>query len=276
METVKWRFLDTGKGSAFFNMALDDAVVEAVSRNSSPPTFRLYEWEPNAITFGYNQNIDGSIDTERCKKDKVDITRRITGGRAVFHKNEIAYSVIGFIDDPYLGGNLMETYLSISRVLVEGFSKLGINTEINRARLEKGIPDANQRLLPCFLITSRFEITLDGKKLVGSAQRRFSKIFLQQGSIITGQGQEKIVDYMKNNEITSEYKKRLDDLSVDLKSKLNGHFSKKALKTSLFNTFKKTVDNRCVYENPKEEELNRAERLIEERYSSKGWIYRDV
>ncbi len=275
METVKWRFLDTGKESAFFNMALDEAVIDAVQNKGSPPTFRLYEWSPSAITFGYNQNIAGSIDTGRCMADEVDITRRLTGGRAVFHTNEIAYSIIGFIDDPSFGGNLMDTYRSISKVLVEGFDLLGITAEMSRTGLKKRIQDTNRHVLPCFLITSRFEITLDGKKLVGSAQRRFKDLFLQQGSIIMGPGHERIVDYMEDNELASIYKKRLNDWSTDLESKRNGRFTIDNLKRSLVQAFNKTVGMRCECGNPTQEELKQTERLIKERYSSKGWIFKD-
>ena len=58
MEMVKWRFLDTGKGNAFFNMALDEAILKAVGKDASPPTFRLYGWNPDAVTFGYSQDIE--------------------------------------------------------------------------------------------------------------------------------------------------------------------------------------------------------------------------
>ena len=275
VETVKWRFLDTGKGSAFFNMALDDAIVDAVGRGFSPPVFRVYEWSPGAITIGYSQKIGDIIDINRCKIDGVDITRRLTGGRAVFHKDELAYSVIGTADDPHFGGNIMDTYRSINTVLADGLNSLGIEAKIIRARMEKGIPNTNRRLFPCFLITSRFEITLDGKKLVGSAQRRLRGLFLQQGSIIIGPGHERITEYMKDRELASEYQKRLSEGSIDLKSKLDGRFSISRLKTALFNSFKKTVGMNFYFEDPGPEELLHTKRLIEEQYSSKGWIFGD-
>lgn len=272
---VKWRFLDTGKGSAFFNMALDEAILNAVGKDASPPTFRLYEWNPSAVTFGYFQDIKRLINIERCKVDGVDITRRLTGGRAVFHKNEITYSVVSSTGDPCFGGNNIDTYQSINKVLVESFNLLGINARINRGGIGKGIPSANRRLLPCFLTTSKFEITLDGKKLVGSAQRRLNGLFLQQGSILIEPGYERITEYLKGNISVAEYKKRLSEGTVDLKSKLNGTFSVSSLKASLFDTFKKMVGLKCEFEDATHEELKHTERLIEERYKSKGWIFGD-
>ena len=275
METTKWRFLDTGKGNAFFNMALDEAILKAVGKDASPPTFRLYGWNPDAVTFGYSQDIERLINIESCKIDDVDITRRLTGGHAVFHKNEVAYSMVGSIDDPCFGGNIMDTYQSINKVLVESFNLLGINAKINCGGTEKGIPNSIRRLLPCFLITSRFEITLDGKKLVGSAQRRFNGLFLQQGSILIGPGHERIINYIKDNEMASEFKERLSDWSIDFKSKFNDNFSIVSLKKSILSVFKKTVDTGYEFEYPTQEELKHTNRLIEERYKSKGWIFGD-
>ena len=272
---VKWRFLETGKGNAFFNMALDEAILDAVGKDASPPTFRLYEWSPDAVTFGYYQNIDRLINIECCRADGVDITRRLTGGRTVFHKNEIAYSVIGSIDDPCFGGNIIDTYQSINKVLVESFNLLGIDAKINRGGVEKGIPNLNRRLLPCFLTTYKFEIILDSKKLVGSAQRRFNGLFLQQGSILIGPGHERIINYMKDNELASEFKKRLSERSIDLKSKFNDKFNIISLKKSILNVFEKTTDAGYEFEYPTQKELKYTDRLIDERYKSKGWILGD-
>ena len=272
MERIKWRFLDTGKENAFFNMALDEAIVCAVGRGISPPAFRLYEWSPDAVTFGYSQNVADIINIEHCKSDGVDITRRLTGGHAVFHKNESAYSVVGVIDDPHFGGSIMDTYRSINKVLAEGFNVLGIDAKISHGRLGKCITGTNLKIAPCFVTASKFEITLDGKKLVGSAQRRFKRLFLQQGSILIGLGSEKITEYMIDNNLAAEYRKLLAERSIDLKSKLNGNFNINSLKISLFDSFKKTAGLNCKYEVPAQEELKLTERLIEERYSSKGWV----
>ncbi len=86
---LTWRFLDTGKESAIFNMALDEAIFCAVRKGESPPTIRFYEWLPEAVTVGYSQRTDEVIDCEKCFKDGVDVAKRPTGGRVVYHKNEI-------------------------------------------------------------------------------------------------------------------------------------------------------------------------------------------
>ena len=95
-------------------MALDEAILHAVSMGVSPPTFRLFEWEPSAVTLGFSQKGGAGIDCERCEADGITVTRRLTGGRAVFHAGETAYSVIGPLDDPAFGGSIMDTYREIS------------------------------------------------------------------------------------------------------------------------------------------------------------------
>ena len=201
METVKWRFLDSGKGSAFFNMALDEAILKTVMQGVSTPTFRVYEWTQNALTFGYSQKIDDIIDRAQIEKDRIEITRRLTGGRAVFHCKEIAYSIVCSNDDPNFGGNITDTYKSVSNIIVNGFRALGISAEMSLGNLPENVDKTKRFSAPCFAIASKYEVTLDGKKIVGSAQRRFRKYFLQQGSILFGPGHERLAEYLVNHDV---------------------------------------------------------------------------
>ena len=270
-ETVKWRFLDTGKGNAIFNMAMDEAILSSVRSGVSPPVFRIYEWKSDAITFGYSQNILNIVDVEKCASNGIEITRRLTGGRAVYHKNELAYSVTGFIDDERFGGTIAGTYRSISAVLAAGLNDRGIGAEITGEKTGAAVPRSRQPE-PCFLTASKFEITLDGKKIVGSAQRRFKNVFLQQGSIITGPGSEKIADYMIARDLADEYGKLLAERMIDLRSHSRGQFSETALKDSLFDSFERAAGVTCEHGKPTCEELEHTKRLIEERYGSEGWV----
>ncbi|MFC1540995.1 biotin/lipoate A/B protein ligase family protein [Candidatus Latescibacterota bacterium] len=269
---IKWRFLDTGKGNAIFNMAMDEALVTSVRKGNSSPVFRLFEWENDAITFGYSQNVSDIIDIVKCKSDGIEITRRLTGGRAVYHKNEIAYSVVGFTDDRCFGGSIIDTYGSISRILADGLKMIGIKAEISSEK-PIDIPVESRKTEPCFLTASRFEITLDGNKIVGSAQRRFKNLFIQQGSILTGPGSEKIAEYMKNENLASEYGKLLAKRMINLKSQSDGQFSVNNLKKSLFHSFAIASDVHCEHENPTDEELKLTEKLISGRYGSEGWVH---
>ncbi|MCE5249237.1 lipoate--protein ligase family protein [bacterium] len=266
-----WRFLDMEKGSAFFNMAFDEAVMHQVKCGASPPTFRVYGWAPPAITLGYSQPADEAVDFERCIGDGIDVTKRPTGGRAVYHDEEIAYAVVAPVDDPRFGGSIMESYSSVSRVLCDALNAVGVNASIESGRTgREAAPHAMHN--PCFLSTSRYEITCGGKKIAGSAQRRFGTVFLQHGSILTGPGQEKIARYVRDHSLTEWLAEHVNEKSTFVKAHVDISFSDDMLRKSLLDAFSRAVDGDVAVAVPSREELSLAERLATEYYGSKGWI----
>jgi len=270
MQAKKWRFLDTGKGSAFFNMALDEVMLGAIGRGESPPAFRVYEWDPAAVTVGYSQSIGDAVDLARCTADRIDVAKRPTGGREVYHDDEIAYSVIASQDDQYFGGTLAETYRSVSRVLCDALNRIGVDAEIARGTGERGRPA--RRNAPCFGSTSRFEIVVGGKKLVGSAQRRIGELFLQQGSILTGPGQERIALYLKDGGDARLIRERLQRKSVHLRLVLGDSFSRGSLVDALRESLEKAVGGSIVSGPPSREETEAAVTLAAVRSGVKGQV----
>ncbi|MDP2983913.1 MAG: lipoate--protein ligase family protein [Candidatus Latescibacter sp.] len=272
MKAITWRFLDTAKGSAFFNMALDEAIVEAVANGHSLPTFRLYGWDPAAITIGYSQKAGDVLDYGRCIEDGISVTRRLTGGRAVFHDCEAAYSVVGPIHDPLFGCNLSATYRAIGAVLLEALRSCGAEVDWSRGNPASGEERRVFSSAPCFLSTSRFEITCRGRKMVGSAQRRFREVFLQHGSILTGPGHERIGDYLKESHDTASFATVLSRKSIDLDAALGRPVDTGTLKASLFESFARAAGGQVTREEPSPRETEYARFSIHERYSSKGWV----
>ncbi|MDI6740118.1 MAG: lipoate--protein ligase family protein [Candidatus Edwardsbacteria bacterium] len=169
----------------FYNMALDEVLMRSVRGGRSGALVRFYGWNPPAVSLGYNQD-DVDIDRAACAKAGIDVVRRPTGGRAVFHKDELTYSVAAPEDDPLLGGNILQTYRTIAGALVAGLSQLGITAGVVRS--EAGAPGA-ARAASCFAAAGRCEITVSGRKLVGNAQRRIEGVLLQQGSVLLNQSQ---------------------------------------------------------------------------------------
>ncbi len=269
MEMRRWRFLDTGKENAFFNMALDEALVRAVHDHTTPPSIRVYEWHPRAITCGYSQDVGSMIDLARCTAEGVDVTRRLTGGRAVFHDDELGYSVVGLVDDPRFGGSIRDTFQSIGRVLVSGLNALDIPAELSRGERTGG---SSGRSLPCFLTTARYEITVDGHKIVGSAQCRFAGVFLQQGSILTGPGQDRLLKYLINPGLPVRDRGKHVGRRFYTLSGMTGNTARATLKETLFTSFDAAVGGHCERVSPTQAELDDTERFIRERYASKGWI----
>ncbi|HHW14117.1 MAG TPA: lipoate--protein ligase family protein [Firmicutes bacterium] len=161
-------------------MAMDEAVLEAVGRGDAPPTLRFYGWDPPALSLGYFQDREREVDLAGCAAQGFDCVRRPTGGRAVLHAEEVTYALVVPETHPGFGGSISETYRAIGEGLAAGLRRLGVPAEMAPAERRGGW----ERSAACFDSPSFYELVVDGRKLVGSAQvRRFGAI-LQHGSIL--------------------------------------------------------------------------------------------
>jgi lipoate-protein ligase A len=163
------------KGSR--NMAVDEYLFRQLK--SRPRTFlRFYQWQRPTASLGYSQKTEKVIDLEFCRRNGIDVVRRITGGKLVLHHQEITYSVSSS-DASAFTSTLGGSYRLISQALVKGLENMGL-----QATLAEKTPAFYARgTLPCFSHPARDEIEVDGKKIAGSAQKRTGPIFLQHGSI---------------------------------------------------------------------------------------------
>lgn len=166
--------------SGALNMAVDDVLLDA-ARQGGGPILRTYGWHPPAVSIGYGQRADEAIDVERCQELGIDIVRRPTGGRAVLHWRELTYSFHCADGDGPAAHPLQEACRILGGCLVEGLRRAGVD-----ATLARGTTPATGRRGACFASTSRWEVTVAGRKLVGSAQRRTRGALLQHGSILAG------------------------------------------------------------------------------------------
>lgn len=174
-----WRIIDTGSNNGFYNMAVDEAMAIALKVRVVPPTLRFYTWDPPCISIGYFQKCDSMF----LHKDAMEIVRRPTGGRAVFHGSDLSYSIVGRTDDPLFPGNLKRSYHTIAEALVTGLKRLGIIADpLGRESLTHRKVEYHHSPF-CFAVTLGHEISANGRKLIGSAQRRWPEVFLQHGSI---------------------------------------------------------------------------------------------
>jgi lipoate-protein ligase A len=164
-------------------MAVDEAILEHVHRGDSLPTLRLYAWDPPCLSLGHGQPYS-DVDLERLRSRGWDVVRRPTGGRAILHTDELTYSVTAPTDDPRAAGTLLESYSRLAQALSTALRNLGIPVEIEKH--VQNAPGAMPNPV-CFEVPSSYEITVAGKKLVGSAQARKKGGVLQHGSLpLTG------------------------------------------------------------------------------------------
>jgi len=182
-----WRYIDSGHNIGIYNMSLDEELLARAQAGEKIPVLRFYGWQPPAVSIGRFQKTEGAVDADACKQLGFDIVRRITGGRAVLHHTELTYSIIACTDDPLFPHTVLGTYKIIAAGLLEGLKNLGIHAEMvsrtdHTAHLVKKDPKAPA----CFSSPSWYEIVVNHKKIIGSAQRRLTGAFLQHGSILIG------------------------------------------------------------------------------------------
>ena len=184
MTAREWRLLVTEATDGATNMAIDEALWLSRQRGDGVPTVRFFAWDPPTVSLGYGQALDDHVDAGACRRLGVGLVRRPTGGSAIYHdgpERELTYSIVATNEDLGVTTDLLEAYRWIARALARGLRALGAPVEII------GVPRAKgQAPAFCFARTGRYEIEIGGRKLVGSAQRRRGRCFLQHGSVLLG------------------------------------------------------------------------------------------
>ena len=175
-----WRLLKTPPAPGSWNMAVDEAILEAAGRGEALPTLRLYAWQPACLSLGFTQPA-ADADLTALNIHGWDLVRRPTGGRAILHTDELTYSVAGPLDEPRLLGGVLESYRRLSGALLQALHDLGIPAETQEQPLVQ--PGSDPKGAVCFEVPSNYEITVGGRKLIGSAQARRKEGVLQHGSL---------------------------------------------------------------------------------------------
>lgn len=172
-------------------MEQDEAMAQACAADGIP-RLRFYSWQPWAVSLGYNQSID-QIDVHEVDRRGYEIVRRPTGGRAVFHAEEITYAVAMVAK----GKGVQDSYAAINQALLCGFELLGATgIEFNRSQPNFREHYTSDESVSCFSASALSELMWQGRKLAGSAQRRYSDVLLQHGSILLGDAHLEIVDLL--------------------------------------------------------------------------------
>ena len=183
----QWRLIvDAEPCSGSWNMAVDEYLFRSLEKE--PGThLRFYSWARPTVSLGYSQKVDQVLNAAYCRREGIDIVRRITGGKLVLHDREVTYSLSSSDTDTF-GTTLTESYRLISSGLMRGLEKMGL-----QPCLADAPPQAYVRGdLPCFSYPARDEIEVGGLKIVGSAQKRVGGRFLQHGSIPLQEDDERL------------------------------------------------------------------------------------
>ncbi len=266
-EHALWRLISQHAYSGAFNMALDEAIVEAVAAGDAPPTLRFYRWQPPCLSIGFSQKVT-EFDLQRLAAKGWDLVRRPSGGRAVLHLDEVTYSISALADDWRLSGGVLESYRRLSAGFLKGLAGLGVNLTDE----QDGHDADGPRSAACFDAPSRHELTASGRKLVGSAQWRCGDGVLQHGSVPLSGDVAAIVEYLALSDADRERARALlQRRACTVEEALGWQASFDQVAAAIVRGLGETLDLAWESDSPTEAELARAEVLIAERYGTDAW-----
>ncbi|MCB9112570.1 MAG: lipoate--protein ligase family protein [Anaerolineales bacterium] len=267
-----WRLIHTPPSTGAWNMAVDESVLEHIFRGESKPTLRLYSWDPPCLSLGHAQSFK-DVDVERLHAQGWDVVRRLTGGRAILHTDELTYSVTGSADDPVLAGGVLESYNRLAQALLFAVQELSVPVEMK----EHEDSHTQQNLNPvCFEVPSTYEITVNEKKLIGSAQARKREGVLQHGSLPLTGDLTRICDALmfENESARQIAKERLLARATTVESVLGVAVAWETAAQAFVQGFEAQLGIQFEHGELSKSELQRAEELVEEKYAHPSWTER--
>ena len=261
----------TSAAPGAWNMAVDEAILDSIGRGDSFPTLRLYAWQPACLSLGHAQPF-ADVDLTRLRKRGWDVVRRATGGRAILHTDELTYSVIGGAEEPLLAGGVLESYNRIAQALLRAVKNLKLAVEMKEGKI-------NDQATPnpvCFEVPSTYEITVHGKKLIGSAQARKKEGVLQHGSLPLTGDLTRICQALAFESETAreDASKRLLARATTVESALGRVVSWETAAQALTCAFETELGLCFGRGKLSEAETKRAEELVREKYDHPSWTER--
>ncbi len=250
-------------------MALDEAIAVAVRQETVSPTLRLYGWTEPSVSIGCLQRIR-DMDIGYCLKKHIPVVRRPTGGRAILHGEEITYSFSTRTETGLFSRGLFDSYKKIGIAFNLALTKVGLSPDITlrKKTTRSSCPAGHQRNPSCFQSVSYGEITINNRKIAGSAQRRWTDGLLQQGSIPFIFNEDEIMRIFR---LDAEHSPGESMTGLhEILPELNRDDLKDAIRIS----FEETFDIRFVLSSPSKEEVLVAKELESQKYLSQGWTFR--
>ncbi len=275
-EETTWRLVRTPPLNGALNMAIDEAILNAIADGASPPTLRFFAWEPATLSLGYGQPI-ADVDRSRLADRGWGLVRRPTGGRAILHTDELTYSVAAPMEEPRVVGSVVESYRRLSAGLLAGLQRLGLQARADRKEPVAAVrtPDGTPVVNPvCFEVPSDYEITADGRKLLGSAQVRKRGIVLQHGTLPLEGDITRILDGLAYAEAEREaLRERLRARAATL-ADIGIHASWPAAAAAMATGFTEALGLTLIEGDLTQAERADAEQLVAEKYGDPGWTAR--
>lgn len=211
LEGYKMKYIKFNTYTGAENMQIDsDLLDEAIETQAQEPIFRLYAWKPRCISLGRNQKDDFLSGVNE------DVVRRLTGGRALLHDDEITYSYVTPVSIIPDGETISASYKYISGILIDFFKTLGVELDFGGApKMPMGQVKGSMKFDYCMLISTGADVCYQGRKIIGSAQYRKQGYILQHGGILFGYDKE-LLESLFHEEVTKESITTVKDILPDM------------------------------------------------------------
>lgn len=268
-----WRLLITPAATGSWNMAVDEAVLESCAHGASAPTLRLYAWDPACLSIGFSQPV-ADVNRDALQKQAWDLVRRPTGGRAILHTDELTYSVIAPLSTPLVAGSVLQSYSRIAQALLAALSRLALSPRADNEYEHP--PETELRGPVCFEVPSNYEITVEGKKLIGSAQARRKGGVLQHGTLPICGDLTRITRVLvyPTETLRQEAAQRLLGHATTLESLLGRPATWEQAAQAFITAFEDQHGLRFETGELTIDETQRAEELVKEKYNNPAWTLR--
>jgi lipoate-protein ligase A len=259
MNNYPFRLVSSGFHDCYYNMALDEALLESVAGKLGAdggrlPILRFFGWNPPAVSVGYFQGLTEEVDVDAAKRFGFDLVRRISGGGAVLHRSELTYSIIMSADHALAGKDLNDSYRILCKGIIQGLSLLGIDAVFS------GIND----------------ILVGGKKVSGNAQTRRFGCILQHGTILLDNDVDTMFEILKvpeekiKGKLISEVKERV----TSIRAVLGKMVSFEEAEAAFVRGFEEAFNLELTKTDLGEAEENRALELAKTKFSTREWLYK--
>ncbi len=251
-----WRLILEPKSDGYYNMAADDAILNNYS-SSKIPTLRIYGWDRPFISLGYNQNPQKTL----TSSNSLPFVRRVTGGGAILHHQEITYSLVCSVKDLSLPNSVKGTYWVICSFLLDFYKNLGLDADFAKNIFANQLDEHSHF---CFSNFSSTDLIVNGKKIGGNAQRRRRDVIFQHGSIPWEIDFEAVVKSIRGSLGSHQKATFLKEL---LKKDISFFEFGEYLARSFCKVFKVNLI-RSYFSEPEKKSIKR---LLDERYLTKNW-----
>lgn len=250
-------------------MAMDEVILESCGRGETLPTLRLYAWDPPCLSLGYAQSLR-EVDMPRLRERGWDLVRRPTGGKAILHTDELTYAVIGPLHHPLLAGSVLDSYRRLAQALLTALRHLGLPAEMHHAHPQQGATQDNS---VCFEAPSVYEITVGGKKLLGSAQARRRQGVLQHGTLPLYGDLTRITQVLAfpDEEARFRASQRLLERATTVERILGRPLSWETAVQAFIEAFRQVFSIDFQFAAPTQSELARADELARLKYAYPDW-----